>query len=184
MRQGIFTNSHIMKKTVLVYWPKKGNVENTAAKIAAHFEKNAIDVFTISELDVNKLANYDLIIFGGSTIGADNWEDTHTTKWYTFFDELKKQDLAGKTAAIYGLGDQILYPEHFVDGMAIIRDELVSAGAKVIGKWPVDGYEHTGSKSEQDGYFIGLALDDDHQSELSNERVDKWVGILKSEMGF
>jgi len=172
-----------MKKTILVYWPKKGNVESTAAKVAAHFNEDSIDVFTISELDVNKLADYDFMIFGGSTIGADNWEDAHTSKWYAFFEELKKVNLAGKTAAIYGLGDQILYPEHFVDGMAVIRDELVSAGAKIIGRWPVEGYEHTGSKSEEDGYFIGLALDDDQQSELSAGRIEKWVGSLKSELG-
>lgn len=172
-----------MKKTVLVYWPKKGNVENTANRIANHFDKNAIDVFTISELDVNRLADYDLLIFGGSTIGADNWKDAHTSKWYVFFEDLKKVDLKGKTAAIYGLGDQILYPENFVDGMVIIRDELIAAGASLIGQWPVEGYEHTGSKSEENGYFIGLALDDDHQAEQSPARIEKWVGMLKKQVG-
>jgi len=172
-----------MKKTALIYWPKKGNVESTAAKIAAHFEKDTIDVFTISELDVNKLSEYDFLIFGGSTIGADNWEDVHTSKWYSFFEALKAINLDGKAAAIYGLGDQVLYPDHFVDGMAIIRDELVASGAKVTGKWPVQGYEHTDSKSEEDGHFIGLALDDDQQPELSNERIDKWVSMLKTELG-
>jgi len=173
-----------MKKTALIYWPKQGNVENTAAKIAAHFDKDTIDVFTISEVNVSQLTNYDFLIFGGSTIGADNWEDTHTTKWYSFFEKLKGVSLKGKTAAIYGLGDQVLYPEHYVDGMAVIRNELVSAGAKIIGQWPVEGYEHTDSKSIEGDHFIGLALDDDHQSELSDERIEKWVQILKSEPGF
>ncbi len=173
-----------MKKTALVYWPKKGNVENTAAKIAAYFDQEAIDVFTISEVDVNQLFNYDFLIFGGSTIGADNWEDTHTTKWYSFFEDLKSISLQGKKVAIYGLGDQVLYPEHFVDGMAVLRNELVSSGAEVIGKWSAEGYEHTDSKSLEGDHFIGLALDDDHQSELSNERIEKWVNILKTEIGF
>ena len=172
-----------MKKTALIYWPKKGNVENTAAKLAAYFDKDAIDVFTISEIDVKKLPDYDFIIIGGSTIGADNWEDTHTTKWYAFFDELKSISLNGKKAAIYGLGDQVLYPEHFVDGMAIIRDEFKAAGAEIIGAWPADGYEHTDSKSQEGDQFIGLALDDDQQSELSNERIDKWVAMLKAQLG-
>lgn len=171
-----------MKKTALVYWPKKGNVENTAAKIAAYFDQDAIDVFTISEVDVNQLSNYDFLIFGGSTIGADNWEDTHTTKWYSFFEDLKGISLQGKKVAVYGLGDQVLYPEHFVDGMAVLRKELVSSGAEMIGQWPAEGYEHTDSKSLEGDYFIGLALDDDHQSELSNERIEKWVNILKAEL--
>jgi flavodoxin I len=173
-----------MKKTALIYWPKKGNVENTAAKLAAYFDKDGIDVFTISEVEVNKLPGYDFIIIGGSTIGADNWEDVHTTKWYAFFEALKGINLNGKKAAIYGLGDQILYPEHFVDGMAIIRDEFANAGAEIIGAWPAEGYEHTDSKSLEGDHFIGLALDDDQQPELSNERIDKWVSMLKAEAGF
>ncbi|MDT8393699.1 MAG: flavodoxin [Bacteroidales bacterium] len=169
-----------MKKTALIYWPKKGNVENTAKKIAGLFNEENIDVFTITGVDVQLLTDYDLLIFGGSTVGADNWKDTHKSKWYAFFDELKKVDLSGKTAAIYGLGDQVLYPDNFVDSMVIIRDELVSVGAEIIGAWPDEGYEYTDSKSFKDGHFIGLALDDDHQAELSDERISNWVRILKS----
>ena len=173
-----------MKKTALIYWPKKGNVENTAAKIAAYFKNDSIDVFTISQVDINKLPDYDFIIIGGSTIGADNWEDVHTSKWYAFFEALKGINLTGKKVAIYGLGDQILYPEHYVDGMAIIRDEFSAAGAEIIGAWPAEGYEHTESKSQEGDQFIGLALDDDQQPELSNERIDKWIAKLKAEVGF
>ncbi|MCK5338387.1 MAG: flavodoxin domain-containing protein, partial [Bacteroidales bacterium] len=117
-------------------------------------------------------------------IGADNWEDTHTSKWHSFFEDLKTVNLQGKAAAIYGLGDQVLYPEHFVDAMAVIRDELTAAGARVIGKWPVENYEHTDSKSVEGDHFIGLALDDDQQHELSDERIRKWVDILRSELDF
>jgi flavodoxin long chain len=171
-----------MKKTALIYWPKKGNVESTAAKISALFDTGSIDVFTISEADPQKLSDYDLLIFGGSTIGADNWEDTHTTKWYSFFESMKKQNLSGKIAAIYGLGDQILYPEHFVNGMSVIRDELSNTGLRFVGAWPAEGYEHTDSKSLEGDNFIGLALDDDQQPELSDERISKWVALLKSEL--
>lgn len=172
-----------MKKTALVYWPKKGNVEKTAHKIAAFFEEGSIDIFTISEVETENLKDYDFLIFGGSTIGADNWEDTHTSKWFAFFENLKKANLGGKTAAIYGLGDQILYPEHFVDGMAIIRDELRQNGVKIIGAWSAEGYEHTDSKALEGDHFIGLALDDDQQSDLSESRIEKWVNSLKADLG-
>lgn len=172
-----------MKKTALIYWPKSGNVENTAGKIKALFAADSIDVFTISQLDVSKLTNYDLLIFGGSTIGADNWEAAHTSKWYSFFAELNKLNLEGKCAAIYGLGDQVLYPEHFVDGMAVIREELKPTSATIIGAWKAEGYEHTDSKSLEGDHFIGLALDDDHQSEMSDERISKWVDQIKKEAG-
>ena len=173
-----------MKKTALIYWPKSGSVESTAGKISTYFAAGSIDVFTISNADPNTFPDYDLLIFGGSTVGADNWEDTHTTKWNSFFEELKKLDLAGKSAALYGLGDQVLYPENFVDGMAIIRDELKPTGARIIGAWPVEGYDHTNSKSEEGDHFIGLALDDDQQSEMSDERISQWVAQIKKEAGF
>ena len=78
----------------------------------------------------------------------------------------------------------MLYPENFVDGMAIIRDELDQTGVRIIGRWPAEGYEHTDSKSLEDGYFIGLALDDDQQPEYTNERIEKWMKMLKKEIGF
>lgn len=171
-----------MKKTALIYWPKKGNVESTAGKISKLFDVGSIDVFTISEAEPEKLSEYDLLIFGGSTIGADNWEDTHTTRWYSFFEAMRKFDLNGTLGAIYGLGDQILYPEHFVDGMSVIREELSSTGIRFIGSWPVEGYEHTDSKSIDGDHFIGLALDDDQQSDLSDDRISQWVSLLKSEL--
>lgn len=167
-----------MKKTALVYWPKKGNVEQAAIKMARHFDPESLDIFILSEVDVEKLPEYDLLIFGGSTVGADNWEDAHTSKWFVFFNELKKVDLSGTTAAIFGLGDQILYPENFVDGMVIIRDELLEAGAEIKGAWPVEGYEFRDSNSIENGHFIGLALDEDHQPEQSDERIRDWLEMI------
>jgi flavodoxin I len=170
-----------MKKAILVYWPKHGNVEKAAAGIAGHFSSGSLDVFTIAQIEAVKLKDYDLLIFGGSTVGADHWEDAHTSKWYSFFEQLKEIDLKGKKAAIFGLGDQVLYPDHFVDGMAIIRDELFAAGAEIIGAWPVAGYEHTESKAQEGDHFIGLALDEDQQAELTDKRIADWVDGIKKE---
>ena len=54
-----------MKKIALVYWPKRGNVEKSAQKIARQFGEITVDVFTISQVDVYTLPDYDLLIFGG-----------------------------------------------------------------------------------------------------------------------
>jgi flavodoxin I len=34
----------------------------------------------------------------------------------------------------------------------------------------------------KDGKFVGLALDEDSQPELTGERISKWVSQLKSEL--
>jgi flavodoxin I len=46
----------------------------------------------------------------------------------------------------------------------------------------IEGYEFTESKAFRDGKFVGLALDEDNQSDLTEERIKKWVSTLKTEM--
>lgn len=173
-----------MKKTALIYWPKKGNVEASARKIYQKFNESDIDIFTITEVDVEQLPGYDNIIIGGSTTGADNWEDAHKTRWMEFFDRLEEVNLSGKKVALFGLGDQILYPDHFVDGMAQLKSEFVKYNVQFVGSWPTDGYEHTGSDAIENGMFIGLALDEDQQHEMTDERIETWTAQLKREFGF
>ena len=42
-------------------------------------------------------------------------------------------------------------------------------------------YNFSESKALRDGEFIGLAIDDNNQSNLTDERVKKWVEKLKGE---
>lgn len=165
-----------MKKTALFYWPVKGNVEICARKIKDHFDEEAIDIDTIKHVNQYNLADYGLIIVGGSTVGADHWEKASKNNlWFDFFKKFDPEVMKGKPVAIFGLGDQILYPDHFVDGMKIIKDEIDECGGRLVGRWPTDGYEFTGSDSIEDNKFLGLALDEDRQEELTGERIRKWV---------
>ena len=60
--------------------------------------------------------------------------------------------------------------------------ETLNNGGKIIGKWPTDGYEHTSSKAEKEsGVFLGLAIDEDNQYELTEERINKWSVQIKKE---
>jgi len=52
-----------------------------------------------------------------------------------------------------------------------------------VGYWPADGYDFTESKALRDGKFVGLALDEDNQSDLTDERIKAWVAQLKPEFG-
>jgi flavodoxin I len=172
-----------MKKIALIYWPKKGNTEEAAYKIYHRFEKEVIDIFTINNINTAEFDLYDAYIIGGSTTGADNWEEAHRTRWVDFFARLEKADIKGKPFAIFGLGDQILYPNNFVDGMRGIKEQFEMRGAVLKGLWPVEGYEFSDSDSVEDGMFFGLALDLDQQKEMTNERVDLWVTQVKKEFG-
>ena len=172
-----------MKKIVLLYWPKGGSVEVAAKKISASFQSSDIDVFDVDSFDTSRLSDYEMIIMGNSTVGAENWEDADAdNKWNKFFRETKSHDLSNKKIALFGLGNQILYPAHFVDGLGILKDEVAKFNGKLIGEWPTEGYSYTDSEGVEGDMFFGLALDEDTESELTDERVSEWTNILKKEL--
>jgi len=108
---------------------------------------------------------------GGS---AESWEE--------FLPKLKGVDLSGKVVALFGLGDQEGYGHEFVDALIFIYDVLVENGATVVGTWPTDGYSFEASKAVVDGDFVGLVIDHDNQKDLTDERVDAWLEIIKPEL--
>ena len=96
--------------------------------------------------------------------------------------QLADADLCGKRIAIYGLGDQKKYPDEFVDAIGLIHDALFARGARVIGHWPVEGYEFTASRAVDGNHFLGLAIDQINQPLLTEARVDAWLAEIRPEL--
>merc|ERR1712039_983969 len=57
-----------------------------------------------------------------------------------------------------------------------------AAGAKMLGYVSSEGYEHSESKSEQDGKFLGLPLDQDNEDDKTEGRVKAWVDRLRAKV--
>jgi len=171
-----------MENHGIIYWPKGGNVENVARKIYDRFDKTKANIYDILSIETTDLVNYDCLIIGSSTVGSETWQEAEDdNKWHLFFSALDKINLNGKVIALYGLGDHILYPNNFVDGMAAVKSEFEKRGAKIIGKWPTKGYDFTDSAAVEGDFFCGLALDEDQQYELTDERIDQWLTQIKAE---
>ncbi len=103
--------------------------------------------------------------------------------WEDFYDELDNIDFTGKKVAYFGSGDQVGYPDTFQDALGILEEKISENGAETVGYWPTEGYEFSESKAVRDGKFVGLALDEDNQSDLTEERIKSWVTQLKPEFG-
>jgi flavodoxin I len=171
-----------MKKVLLLFWGKGGNVERAAHKVYAMFPPEQIDMFDVVSFDVSTIGDYHLIILGGSTIGAEIWTDVKDdNEWSRFFTAVEEHDLSGKYVAFFGLGDQVLYPDHYVDALAVFKEEMVKAGVYHVGEWSIEGYRFTDSDGYDGKMFFGLALDEDRQAELTEERVKQWTDQLKKE---
>ena len=85
--------------------------------------------------------------------------------------------------ALFGCGDREDYAEYFCDAMGTIRDIIEPRGAAIVGHWPTKGYHFEASKGPaDDNHFIGLAIDEDRQPELTNERVDARVKQIVEEL--
>lgn len=156
----------------VIYGSTTGNTEAAAEKIAAAL--GGADVLSASDAASADLGKYEVLVFGTSTWGIgdlqDDWEDN--------IGLLDNIDYSGKTVGIFGLGDQEGYPDSFVDGMAALKNRITAAGGKVSGEWPVDGYEFDSSVAVDGNNFVGLALDEDNQSDQTDERINNWVKLL------
>ncbi|MEP9348483.1 flavodoxin FldA [Xanthobacter sp. KR7-225] len=155
----------------VIFGSDGGATKGVAAKISKKAQGRSIDIKTASKADFE---NCDLLILGSPTYG----DGTLQTDWEENIDKLREANLAGKKVALFGTGDQATYPDSFVDAMGILFDEVREKGATVIGFTDTAGYDYTGSTAERDGRFVGLALDQDGQSGMTEKRVTAWLASL------
>jgi flavodoxin I len=52
----------------------------------------------------------------------------------------------------------------------------------MIGRMPTDGYTFDDSAAVENGDFIGLALDEVNEDNLTDERIDQWVNSLQPQL--
>ena len=168
-----------MKKIGLFYGPKGGSVERVAFKLVDMIGKENVDLYPVKGANASDLEKYDNLILGISTIGRETWaSDAPADDWDKFLPELEGVDYKNKIIAMYGLGDHITYPLHFVDALGTLADILMKHDGTVIGQVSTDGYEFEESKAIIDGQFTGLPLDEDFEPEKTDERLMGWLEII------
>ncbi|MEL7035154.1 MAG: flavodoxin FldA [Cyanobacteria bacterium J06592_8] len=169
-----------MSKIALFFGTTTGKTESAAEMIQAEFGGDEVlEMYDIAEAELDKLQNYDCLIIGCPTWNVGELQ----SDWDGYFDELDNLNFQGKKVAYFGTGDQIGYADNFQDAMGMLEEKISELGGTTVGHWSTEGYEHEASKAIKNGKFIGLALDEDNQSEKTEERVKAWVQQLKTEFG-
>ncbi len=160
-------------KIGLFYGSTTCYTEMAAEKMRAIIGEDLLDIHNVKEASLNLMNDYDLLILGISTWDFGEIQED----WKELWDQIDGVQLSGKSVALYGLGDQEGYGEWYLDAMGLLHDEIKKTGASIIGYWPNEGYDFEASKAlTEDGtQFVGLALDEDSQYELSDERIATWV---------
>ncbi|KAF0590490.1 flavodoxin [Candidatus Campylobacter infans] len=162
-----------MSKICVVYGSSMGNTEEAANLIAA--ELGVDDIYNIGSTTAEVLNGYDKLVIGTSTWGSGDLQD----EWDSFdLDSIKVKD---KVIALFGMGDSSSYSDTYCNGMGILFEKFSANGAKIVGAVSTDGYEFDESIAVKDGKFVGLALDADNQSDLTESRIKAWVEQIKPE---
>jgi flavodoxin I len=175
-----------MEKIALLFAPAKGSTEKVARLVQQKIGQEKIEMILIDEdTKPDILKPFSRIIFGISTVGRDSWDSRYKkVGWDFFIPKLEKVELKGKTVAVFGLGDHILYHENFVDSMGTLGNQLIKSGANVIGQSNVEGYTFSNSEAIVNHKFIGLPLDEENEPELTEKRIDGWLKEISGLMGF
>lgn len=163
----------------VIYGSTTGNTSDAAEKIQEMLGEEEVELFDVEDVGLDALAYFDNIIFAIPT-----WDYGEVqTDWQDVWDEVDEIDFSDKTIAFLGMGDQLGYGEWFQDAMGMLHDKVVDRGATIIGHWPVSGYEFDASKAltEDKQFFVGLALDEDCQPDLTEQRLSDWCEIIKQD---
>ncbi len=119
-----------MIKAVLIYGSTTGNTESLSEEVAKGLRKGGMEVtvMDVANADINKLADFDLIVLGCSTWGDGELQDD----FIDFYDVMTKESFEGKKTAVFGPGDSDMYPDYFCEAVIILETKLKECGAKVL----------------------------------------------------
>jgi len=166
-----------MKKIGLFYAANAGKTSWVAERIQKEFGESHIKVVPIEQAWQNDFAAYDCFIVGAST-----WFDGELpTYWDELLPELRTMDLKGKKVAIFGLGDQVRYPENFADGIGLLAEVFEEDGAALVGFTSSEGYTFERSRALRGNQCCGLVIDLDNQSDQAKKKIKDWCEQVKKE---
>ncbi|WP_126147943.1 flavodoxin FldA [Synechococcus elongatus] len=169
-----------MAKIGLFYGTQTGVTQTIAESIQQEFGgESIVDLNDIANADTSDLNAYDYLIIGCPTWNVGELQ----SDWEGIYDDLDSVNFQGKKVAYFGAGDQVGYSDNFQDAMGILEEKISSLGSQTVGYWSIEGYDFNESKAVRNNQFVGLAIDEDNQPDLTKNRIKAWVSQLKSEFG-
>ena len=175
-----FYISIMSKKIGLFFGTQTGKTEEAAEAIRDAFGGDLVLLNDICDASASDFDYYDCLIIGCPTWNIGELQ----SDWDGFYaSEIDAMSFVGKKVAYFGTGDQIGYADNFQDAMGILEEKITALGGQTVGMTSVEGYDHDASKAQKGDQFVGLALDEDNQPELSEERIKAWVAQVRSAFG-
>lgn len=164
-----------MAKVGVFYGSTTGHTQEVVENVVSKLNDAGleVDVFDVSKASKDDLVKYENLILASSTYGDGDLQ----TDWEDFANNLCEDTFENKVVAIIGLGDQDSYSDTFCDAIGILAN--LAKKATLVGKTKNSDYEFESSKSLEGDEFLGLVIDEDNQSDLTEERIANWVNEVK-----
>lgn len=163
----------------IIYGTETDTTREVLPDLLNCFKNHNISVTPIDEFTQKDLEGYDLYILSSPTwysggLSGD-WEDR--------LDDFESLDFSFRTFAVFGLGDSLGYPDHFIDAVGVLAEIILEGGGQLVGKWPSSEYDFVRSLAlTTNNMFYGLGIDDDNESEKTIPRFEAWVEQIENEL--
>ena len=162
-------------KVGLFYGSTTGNTARVADLIRAVLGNRV----TVCQ-HIKKTTPEEFLSCDGLILGVSTWEEGLMQEHFRdFLPELDQMNLRGKTVALFGLGNQQGYSGRFLDALGTLYAKVRQRGATIVGEWPIAGYRFVASAAVVGDKFVGLALDEDSQAHLTQQRIEAWVASIQ-----
>lgn len=163
-----------MSKIGIYYGSTTGNTQEVAEEIANQLNVAKSDLHDVAKANADFSA-YETILFGSPTLGFGDLQDD----WEDYINKVKSADLSGKKVALFGCGDSSSYSDTFGDAVGKIYQTIKGKGCEIVGSVSTDGYTFDESEAVVSGRFVGLLIDNDNESDMTEERISNWIEELK-----
>ena len=175
----IIKEGDIMKKIGLFWGSTSGNTEIAVEFIEEYLQGEGfeIDSYNIADDDIEKILEYDNLIIGCPTWNIGELQDD----WDSVFDDYEELDFSGKTAGFFGCGDQVGYPDNFLDAIGMLGKTFMEKGGKLVGRCSRDDYDFRDSICLDGDDLLGLGLDYDNEEEKCEDQMTSWLDKITKE---
>lgn len=163
-----------MKNIGIFYGSTLGFTKKIAGMIFSQFGEENADLHNIENCKKEDIERYENLVFGTSTWGLGEMQED----WRNFAALLEKIDFTGKKVALFSVGDQKERSDSFVNGMGILYHKI-KPFSSITGFTEIDNYDFDISLAVRENQFVGLAIDEKNQPELTKKRITDWVNALK-----
>lgn len=171
-----------MPKIGMFVGSSNGVTMGVAKKIRYALGEDECDLYDLEDdyYGFDEILEYDVLIFGCSTWGSGEVQ----FNWVEPLQDLsiEKPDFTGKTIALFGAGDCKDHGEQFVSALGVLYDKFTERGARFVGAFPTRGYTYDYSNAIRGGKFVGFPFDNVNEESKTEQRLARWLDILKAEL--